>query len=230
MLRPTEQNDGRAGEWRRGRTPALSTARTGTRLHAATPIAGAAPSGPRAISDASPGAYSHRMAAGQPATEYRPRDHLLWSLVATVILTTMMRGTQAFGITRMDLPLMLGTMLTPDRDRAKVAGFLAHLLNGWIFGAIYTAAFHSLGRSNARLGAAIGFVHGLFVLVSVLPLLPGIHPRMASDFTGPQPTTRLEPPGFLALNYGRSTPAVTLTAHVIYGAILGHFYDVRAKR
>ena len=33
----------------------------------------------------------------------------------------------------------------------------------------------------------------------------------------------LEPPGLLALNYGRETPLVTLFAHVVYGAILGTF-------
>jgi hypothetical protein len=60
----------------------------------------------------------------------------------------------------------------------------------------------------------------------VLPLLPGAHPRMASDFTGPQPTSALEPPGFMALNYGRRTPIVTLLAHMVYGAIRGHFYEV----
>ncbi len=157
------------------------------------------------------------------------RDHVLWGLVATSLLTAMMRGAQATGFTRMDIPLMLGTMVTPDRDRAKVAGFFIHVMNGWILAGLYTAAFHSWRRSGALLGAGIGFLHGLFVLVSVLPLLPGIHPRMASDFTGPQPTTRLEPPGFLALNYGRRTPVVTIVAHVIYGAILGHFYQLERE-
>jgi hypothetical protein len=33
----------------------------------------------------------------------------------------------------------------------------------------------------------------------------------------------------MALNYGRRTPAVTLVAHVIYGAILGLFYKVRTE-
>ena len=39
-----------------------------------------------------------------------------------------------------------------------------------------------------------------------LPLIPGLHPRMASEYQGPTPTRQLEPPGFLALNYGRPTP------------------------
>jgi len=37
---------------------------------------------------------------------------------------------------------------------------------------------------------------------------------MASEQRGPEPTRALEPPGVLALNYGRQTPVVTLVAHV----------------
>ncbi|MBF6600518.1 MAG: hypothetical protein IVW36_08415 [Dehalococcoidia bacterium] len=167
------------------------------------------------------------MAEGDLSKREHERNHVLGSLAATAVLTALLRTAQATGYTRMDMPLMLGTMMTPDRDRAKVAGFFAHMLNGWVFAWAYIAAFHAWRRSGPLLGAAIGLVHGLFVLISVLPLLPGAHPRMASDFTGPQPTTRLEPPGFMALNYGRRTPIVTLAGHVIYGAILGFFYKVQ---
>jgi hypothetical protein len=73
-------------------------------------------------------------------------------------------------------------------------------------------------------GALIGVMQGVIVVVAFLPLLPGVHPRMVSDFRGPEPTRLLEPPGFLATNYGRMTPVVTIIAHAIYGAILGTFY------
>jgi hypothetical protein len=33
----------------------------------------------------------------------------------------------------------------------------------------------------------------------------------------------LEPPGFMALNYGYATPVTTLAAHALYGAVLGGF-------
>ena len=33
----------------------------------------------------------------------------------------------------------------------------------------------------------------------------------------------LEPPGFLLVNYGASTPVVMLVAHLVYGAIVGEF-------
>jgi hypothetical protein len=166
----------------------------------------------------------------QVSAASRTRDHIVWSFVATLFLTASLRIAQASGFTRIDIPLIVGTMFTPQRDRAKVIGSFVHALNGWWLGSIYIVAFHSLRRSSALLGGLIGFVHGLFVLVTVLPLLPGVHPRMASDFTGPQPTSGLEPPGFMALNYGRRTPIVTLIAHVIYGAIIGHFYEVGRVR
>ena len=169
------------------------------------------------------------MADREDDVGYRPREHSLASLVATIFLTAILRSAQEFGLTRIDLPLLLGTTVTPDRDRAKVYGAVLQFVNGWLFGSIYVAAFHTWGRAGALRGALIGLVHGMFVLIAVLPLLPGAHRRMASDFTGPQPTTELEPPGFIALNYGRATPAVTLAAHVAYGAILGSFYNVRPR-
>ena len=57
-------------------------------------------------------------------------------------------------------------------------------------------------------------------------LLPGLHPRMAGDLQGPDVVRQLEPPGFLALNYGYQTPVSVLIAHVVYGAILGAFYTL----
>ncbi|HEV7516854.1 MAG TPA: hypothetical protein VGR07_11190, partial [Thermoanaerobaculia bacterium] len=64
----------------------------------------------------------------------------------------------------------------------------------------------------------------LFVLTALMPLLPSLHPRMATEDYGPTPTRQLEPPGFLALNYGRRTPLITLGAHLVYGALFGALY------
>ncbi|MBI2527386.1 MAG: hypothetical protein HYV93_15540 [Candidatus Rokubacteria bacterium] len=153
---------------------------------------------------------------------------LLWGFVATIVLTTVMAAAQGLGLSRMSIPFMLGTMMTPNRDRAPLLGFVIHLLNGWGFAFIYAFAFESWGRATWWLGAGIGLVHGLAVLVAVMPLLPGLHPRMASEHRGPEPTRALEPPGFMALNYGQRTPLLTLVAHVFYGTILGSFYAVSA--
>jgi hypothetical protein len=61
----------------------------------------------------------------------------------------------------------------------------------------------------------------------ILPLLPGVHPRMASQRAGPSSTASLEPPGALALNYGAQTPAVAIAAHLAYGVMLGLLLQAR---
>jgi len=149
---------------------------------------------------------------------------LLWGFVASMVVTAVMSIGQGLGLSRMSLPFMLGTMFTANRDRAGRVGFFAHLLLGWLLALIYAAAFQSWRSANVWLGAGIGVVHATVVLVGVMPNLPALHPRMASEHHGPEPTRQLEPPGFLALNYGRQTPALTLVSHILYGAILGAFY------
>jgi hypothetical protein len=58
-----------------------------------------------------------------------------------------------------------------------------------------------------------------------MPLLPGVHPRMASERAGLSNGAALEPPGLLGLNYGRETPLVTMLAHLAYGIALGLLLD-----
>ena len=152
-------------------------------------------------------------------------DIFLWGFAATLLLSVLLAGSRPLGFTRMDLPFMLGTMFTANRNKAPWLGFIAHLTMGWLFAFIYGAAFESTGLYHWWFGAAIGLVHGAFVLTVGLELLNFIHPRMARPFQGPTPTRQLEPPGFLALNYGKGTPIVTLLGHIIYGTILGAFYS-----
>jgi uncharacterized membrane protein YagU involved in acid resistance len=149
---------------------------------------------------------------------------LVWGFAGTAILTTLMAGSQGLGITRMNIPYLIGTMVTPDRDRAKVLGILVHLVNGWLFALVYVAAFHASGGPAWWKGAAIGLVHSMFVLVVAMPALPGLHPRMASEQRGPTVTRLLEPPGFMAMHYGVRTPFSIVASHVVFGVILGVFY------
>ncbi len=149
---------------------------------------------------------------------------LIWGFASTIVLTTLMAGSQGLGLTRMNLPYMLGTMVTSDRDHAKTIGVLVHLVNGWVFSLVYVAAFHWWGGPAWWKGAAIGFVHSVFVLAAGLPTLPGMHPRMASETRGPTVVRQLEPPGFFGLNYGYRTPVSIVVAHIAFGSILGLFY------
>jgi hypothetical protein len=149
---------------------------------------------------------------------------LVWGFAGTVVLTTVLAGSQGLGLTRINIPYLLGTIFTPNRDRAKVYGAALHLLNGWLFSLIYVAAFHASGVFTWWFGAAIGCVHAAFVLMVAMPILPGMHPRMASETRGPTVVRQLEPPGFLAKNYGIRTPLSVLLAHALFGMILGALY------
>jgi hypothetical protein len=142
---------------------------------------------------------------------------------ATIALTALMVGAQLAGLTRMDIPMMLGTIFVEDPDRARVIGFFVHLVNGQVFAVFYAAGFALLDRAVWWLGAIFGAFHGLAALALIIPLLPGVNPRMASERAGPELNNVLEPPGLLALNYGRETPLVALGAHVIFGVTLGIF-------
>lgn len=147
-----------------------------------------------------------------------------WALVGlldTTALTALMITAQLGGLSRLDLPLILGTVVTADPDRARFAGFFIHLLVGQLFALGYAACFALLGQATWWIGGLLGALHGAVALTVLLPMLVGIHPRMASHRAGPSSTAVLEPPGLLGLNYGAQTPIVTMAAHVAYGIALG---------
>jgi hypothetical protein len=159
---------------------------------------------------------------------------MIWGAVAggvvgTVVLTTLLRAASELGLTRMDIPFLLGTAVTADRVRAKALGYALHFVFGLLFALGYYAVFAAVGHAGFLVGAGFGLLHGLFAgsaLVNVL--LPAVHPRMGSGFNAAGSTPLLEPPGFLLVNYGRQTPVATLVAHVAYGAIVGGFIGLAA--
>lgn len=152
---------------------------------------------------------------------------LVGGLAGTIVLTTVLRAASELGLTRMDIPFLLGTAFTEDRVRAKAVGYALHFVFGLLFALVYYAVFLVIDESGFLLGGVLGLVHALFAgsaLVNVL--LPVVHPRMGTGFTAAGAAPLLEPPGFLLLNYGRRTPLATIVAHVAYGAIVGGFVSL----
>jgi hypothetical protein len=142
--------------------------------------------------------------------------------LGTLALSTVVKAASEMGFTRMDLPLLLGTAVTENRRTARAIGYVFHLILGVLFAMAYGGFFAIVGHGSWRLGALLGALHAIFtstVLVNVL--LPIVHPRMATPDTAANEIALIEPPGFLMLNYGRSTFVVTLLAHIVYGAIVG---------
>jgi hypothetical protein len=149
---------------------------------------------------------------------------LAGGFVGTLVLTTALRTANELGLTRVDLPFLLGTALTGDRARAKALGYLLHLLAGELFALTYLGIFSAVDTSGWALGALLGLLHGIVSATALVNiLLPAVHPRMGSTLSAADSHPLLEPPGFLLRNYGRGTPTVTLLAHVAYGAIVGGF-------
>ena len=146
-----------------------------------------------------------------------------FGLIATAAMTSIMVGAQLAGLSRMDIPLMLGTVVAHDPDRARAAGIVMHTAAGQTFALMYAGAFALLGRATWWLGALFGLIHGMIAMTIIVPLLPSVHPHMASEREGPRLDHVLEPPGLLALNYGTQTPVVTIAAHVVFGVLLGTF-------
>lgn len=147
---------------------------------------------------------------------------LVGGFLGTLVLSTALAGASELGLTRIDIPFLLGTAVTSNRRRAKVIGYGLHFVFGLLFSLVYWVVFRAVDGAGVVLGGALGLLHALFVgTVVVNVLLPAVHPRMGTPYSAADEAPLLESPGFLLLNYGRGTPVVTVLAHIAYGAIVG---------
>jgi hypothetical protein len=152
---------------------------------------------------------------------------LAGGFVGTLVLTTGLRTANELGLTRVDLPFLLGTAVTRDRARAKAVGYLLHLAAGAVFALVYFAIFTAIGSAGWLLGGLLGLLHGIVSATALVNiLLPAVHPRMGSPLSAADSSPLLEPPGFLMRNYGSRTPIVTVFTHVAYGTLVGGFASV----
>lgn len=154
---------------------------------------------------------------------------LAGGFVGTLVLTTVLRAASELSLTRMDIPFLLGTAFSGDRTRAKAIGYALHFLAGLVFALVYYAVFLAIDEHSWWLGGVFGLLHGVFAGTALVNLLlPLVHPRMGTPFTGAPSVAMLEPPGFMMLNYGIGTPLVALVAHFAYGALVGEFISLAA--
>ena len=74
-------------------------------------------------------------------------------LLATTVLTIVHALGLWLGLSRMSTPVILGTMVCADRDRATFYGAGIHLLLGWLFALLYGGLFEAAGFAAWWLGA-----------------------------------------------------------------------------
>jgi hypothetical protein len=92
---------------------------------------------------------------------------VLWGLVATTAMATILQAGQGLGLSRMSLTFLLGAAFTGNRSRATVLGVVLYILGGWVFAFLYFVFFMSIGIGAWWIGAILGLIHGAFLLVFI---------------------------------------------------------------
>ncbi|MCO5171832.1 MAG: hypothetical protein M9894_36495 [Planctomycetes bacterium] len=139
------------------------------------------------------------------------RTTLAAGACATAALTGATLASNAVGLTRLDLPRMLGTSLTGDGRLARALGWGLHAFNGVSIASAYRTAWRRAGVApGARQGALLGLVHGL-VSLGYMAAAPRVHPRPAAAGLRP----------FAPAAYGPAWIPAMVLGHVLYGAVLG---------
>jgi hypothetical protein len=138
---------------------------------------------------------------------------------------------------KMNLFMMLGSMVLPVGAGAFLMGAMVHLGMSVVFGLVHAAAFSILGidSDQAAWGLLFGLVHWAVVGMA-LGMLPLMHPRIryggprliAAASGDPRSEQLLDPPGFYALGYPAMTALGFLMLHLLFGLIVGALYGAWA--
>ena len=176
-------------------------------------------------------------------TDFNALAALIAGLAATIVMTAMMTMASKAGMTRMPpMPLVMGPMMSGDRNKAMIIGGMLHyiVMGTVVFGIGYALLFQAFGSSAWPVGVLIGVVHGLAVGLVFMPMMPSMHPRMDAQLVGAGAPAhgavvqevggevRLSGPGVLGKDWGGMTPAGLLMGHAVYGLVLALVYTAVA--
>ncbi len=150
-----------------------------------------------------------------------------WAILAGLIGGVAMAVILYMGIMmmpqqmKMNLFMMLGSMMLPVGAAAFVMGAMMHIGMSVVFGLIHGAVFATadISSSEAAWGLLFGLVHWAIVGMG-LGMLPMMHPRIASG--------EVAAPGFYALRYPPMTAMGFLMLHLLFGLIVGVLYGAWA--
>ena len=120
---------------------------------------------------------------------------------------------------KMNLFLMLGTMMFRKGAMAVVAGGMMHAAMSVVFGLIHVALYTAFGLESALVawGILFGFAHWL-VSGMGLGMIPAMHPVIKRG--------EMDAPGAFALNYPSMTVMGFFMLHILFGILVGTFYTV----
>lgn len=138
-------------------------------------------------------------------------------LVGAGAVAGAMACARRAGLTRLEFPRILATILGGERPLTRAAGWALFVGNGAALAFVYRAVLRrSGGEGSVSRGTALGLAHGAVAAGGAAVLSP-LHPRPRlaglDDGGGPRPA-----PGDLA---------ALVAVHVVYGAVLGAFASGR---
>ncbi len=157
--------------------------------------------------------------------EFELGTAVIAGLAATAVMTVALYMGFLMGM-RMDMPMMLGTMLLPRGPAAWALGLMMHFMMGAGFFVIYAILFNvlSIEESLVVWGAIFGLVHGTIAGMA-MGMMNVMHPRMETS-AGQAGVGALQAPGFFGLRVSSMAPVAILMLHAIYGAVGGAAYAV----
>ena len=122
---------------------------------------------------------------------------------------------------RMNLFLMLGTMMFRDRTMAILAGAMMHGVMSIVFGLIHVAFFVAFDLETGLVawGILFGLVHWMISGMG-LGMMPMMHPLIKSG--------QMDSPGAFALNYPSMTAMGFFMLHIVFGILVAALYTAFA--
>ena len=118
---------------------------------------------------------------------------------------------------KMNLFLMLGTMMVEDRKMAYVAGAMMHAAMSVAFGLVHVALFvaFDIETNLAAWGLLFGFGHWIFAGMG-LGMIPIMHPVIKRG--------DMAAPGAFAMRYPSMTAMGFFMLHIVFGVLVGATY------
>ena len=118
---------------------------------------------------------------------------------------------------KMNLFLMLGTMVFRNRPMAYATGAMMHAAMSIAFGLVHVALYNTFGLESALVAWGVVFGFGHWAVTGMgLGMIPIMHPLIRRG--------DMQAPGAFALNYPSMTAMGFLMLHILFGILVGAVY------
>ncbi|MCZ6538480.1 MAG: hypothetical protein O6922_01470 [Chloroflexi bacterium] len=120
---------------------------------------------------------------------------------------------------KMDLLKMLGTMMLPISGMTYGFGLVIHAMMSVMFALVHVAFFFwfDLESSLALWGLLFGTVHWMMIGIAFGMMKSSVHRGIRDG--------AVQAPGFFGLSMGVTTAMGILMVHLLYGVLVGVFYE-----